>query len=720
MLVALPGAVAYGLIIFAPLGPGAAAMGALAGASGAVALGLVAGLLGGTRGLVSAPCGPAAALLAALVVEWMGPGGVTPAEVPALLAVVVVLAGLLQVLIGLVGGGRLIKYIPYPVVAGYLSAAGVLVLLKQLPLLVGARADGLGPVLAGPSAWNVTALAVGAATIAGTLLAGRLKSPIPPTIVGLLAGVAAFLLLALRAGGVLATGGGGLVAAAASGLVVGPMPSPIPALTAVGARFQAAAALPLDHLLLALPPALTLAVLLSIDTLKTCVMADALTQKHHDSDRELRAQGFGNLAAALCGGAPGSGVSGATLVNLASGGTTYRTGALAGGFALVALLLLAPVIAWVPVAALAGVLVVVAFRMFDWESLRLWLHPATVLDAFVVWGVIGAAAASNLMVAAGVGVALSILLFLREQVRSPVVARHGLGDQRRSKTRRRTREAAVLAEHGARLAIFELQGNLFFGTTDQLLGELEPHLKTSELVVLDLRRVRSIDLTAARMLVQVENRLASHGGALVLSGGLASPAAERLDRMLRQVGLLGGARQVQAFDDLDAALAWSEDQLLARHLVDPTPERALALSEMEVLKGLPPAGLAALEPLVEIRRFAAGQSLFQRGEEGHEIFFLRRGRIRIAATLARGGTAHIATFCRGDFLGDMAFLDGRPRSADAVAVTDAEAFVISRAALGQAVASDPVFGARFFEELGRALAARLRATGDVIRGLQEG
>lgn len=718
MLVALPGAVAYGLVIFAPLGPGAAAQGALAGASGAVALGLVAGLLGGTRGLVSAPCGPAAALLAALVVGWIGPGGVPPAEVPALLAVVVLLAGLLQVVFGALGGGRLIKFIPYPVVAGYLSAAGVLVLLKQLPLLVGASADGLGPVLAGPAGWNATALIVGVATIAGTLIAQRLESPVPPTIVGVVAGVGAFLLLGVGAGGLFSAGG--LARTTAAGLVVGPMPSPIPALSAVGARFSAAVAIAPAHLLLALPPALTLAVLLSIDTLKTCVMADTLTQRRHDSDRELRAQGLGNIAAALAGGAPGSGVSGATLVNLATGGTTRRTGALAGGFALVALLLLDRLIAWVPVAALAGVLVVVAFRMFDWESLRLWLHPATILDAVVVWGVIGAAAATNLMVAAGVGVGLSILLFLRDQVRSSVVARQALGDRRRSKTHRRTREAAVLAEHGAAVACFELQGNLFFGTTDQLLAELEPHLKVREVVVLDLRRVRSIDLTAARMLVQVETRLAAHGGELALSGAVASPDAARLDKMLHQVGLLGGGRKVHAFDDLDGALAWAEDQLLARHLLDPKPERALSLAEMEVLKALPPEGLAVLERAVDVRTFVAGESIFHQGDEGHEIFFVRRGRIRVTVSLARGGTVHIATFCRGDFLGDMAFLDGRPRSADAVAVTDAEAFVVTRAALDRAIVADPRLGACFFEELGRALAARLRANGDVIRGLQEG
>jgi SulP family sulfate permease len=413
-------------------------------------------------------------------------------------------------------------------------------------------------------------------------------------------------------------------------------------------------------------------------------------------------------------------VSGATLVNLATGGNTRRTGALAGALALVALVALAPVMAWLPVAALAGVLVVVAFRMFDWESLRLWRQPATLLDAVVVWGVIGTAAATNLMVAAGVGVGLSILLFLRDQVRGSVVARRWLGSQRRSKTRRRTREAAVLAEHGGEVAVFELQGSLFFGTADQLLGELEPHLKERVVVVLDLRRVHSVDLTAARMLVQAETRLASRGGELVLSGCGASAEPGRLEELLHQVGLLGGGRRVHAFDDLDDALAWSEDRLLARHLVDPRPERALPLAEMEVLKGLPRAGVEALERVVEPRSFEAGQPIFHRGDEGHELFFIRRGRIRIASSLPRGGTVHVATLCRGDFLGDMAFLDGQPRSADATATTAVEVLVLSRAALDRAVAADPGLGARFYEELGRALAARLRAADEELRALQQG
>ncbi len=126
-----------------------------------------------------------------------------------------------------------------------------------------------------------------------------------------------------------------------------------------------------------LVPALTLAVLLSIDTLKTCVVIDAMTRSRHDSNRELIGQGLGNIASALIGGIPGAGTMGASLVNVSSGGTTKLSGLMAGVFSLAAFLLLAPLIAWVPVAALAAILIVIGFRMIDRHSLTFFYsaHP---------------------------------------------------------------------------------------------------------------------------------------------------------------------------------------------------------------------------------------------------------------------------------------------------------------------------------------------------------
>jgi SulP family sulfate permease len=149
-----------------------------------------------------------------------------------------------------------------------------------------------------------------------------------------------------------------------------------------GAReqWQALRGLGLEAAVNVLVPAFTLAALLSIDTLKTCVVLDAMANTSHDSNRELVGQGLGNITSALIGGIPGAGTMGASLVNLSSGGTTRRSGVLAGVFSLLAFLLLAPLIAWVPVAALAAILIVVGARMIDRQSLQFFYNRATRLD----------------------------------------------------------------------------------------------------------------------------------------------------------------------------------------------------------------------------------------------------------------------------------------------------------------------------------------------------
>jgi SulP family sulfate permease len=142
-------------------------------------------------------------------------------------------------------------------------------------------------------------------------------------------------------------------------------------LEAVTGRWRDIGELKLGQIGALMGTALTLAVLLSIDTLKTAVVLDALTRSRHDSNRELVAQGLGNVASACAGGMPGAGQMGATLVNLASGGQTRVSGVIEGVLALIAFLVLGAFIAWIPVAALAGILIVVGIRMIDLKSLHL-------------------------------------------------------------------------------------------------------------------------------------------------------------------------------------------------------------------------------------------------------------------------------------------------------------------------------------------------------------
>lgn len=631
MLVALPSAIAFGLVIYSPLGTRWAAQGAMAGIIGTIVIGLVAPVLGGTPRLVSAPCAPAAAVMAALVVELTSADGATgrsaldPAKVVVLLALVALLAGILQLLLGAAGGGRLIKYVPYPVVAGYLSGVGVTIVLGQLPRLLGLpKGVGLLRGVVSPAAWQYQSLLVGAVTMAVMLLAPRVIRGVPAPILGVASGVLTYFTLALGSAGMRRLEGNALVIGTFrgdGGLDLG----------ALAGRWRSAWEVGTGELQLIVVPALTLAILLSIDTLKSCLVVDALTRTRHDSNRELIGQGIGNLASALAGGIPGSGVMGATLVNLSSGGRMRFSGVLEGVFAAVAFLLLGGLVAWVPIAALAGILLVIGFRMVDRNILHLLRHSSTVFDFVVVAAVVVTAVAWGLLPAAGVGLGLAIFLFLRDQVRSNVVRRKTYGNMIFSKRRRLPEEAAVLERDGGRTVVCELQGSLFFGTADQLYNELDADLRTGRFVILDMRRVQSVDFTATHLLDQIEARVAERGGTLLLSHLPPNlPTGQDLLSYLDQVGLVKPSRRVKVFDELDEALEWTEDRLIKAAGVSPVvEERPLELHDIDLFKESDEATRVALASCVEERSFAAGARVFSRGDAGDEIYLVRSGLVRI-------------------------------------------------------------------------------------------
>lgn len=721
MLVVLPSSIAYGVAVYALLGTDYIGLGVRTGLLGAIVLGCVAAAFGGTPRLISTPSAPAAAVLAALVTALAADGHgagspVAPERIVVLLTLVALLSGALQFLYGVLGGGRLIKYIPYPVVAGYLSGVGVLIFLSQVPNFLGWPKDvSLGTGLVSLQLWQWPAVIVGAVTVSAMVLAPRITRAVPATILGLLAGVLAYFALGLLRPD--------LLHLEHNPLVLGPVGGHAAALgAAIGGPWTVFATVHFSDLGALLMPALTLSVLLSIDTLKTCVVVDTLTRSRHNSNRELIAQGAGNLASALVGGMPGSGMMGATLVNVNSGGRTRLSGMLEGAFVLAAFLLFGNWIAWVPIAGLAGILFVVAFRMFDWGSFQLLRQRSTVLDFGVIAAVVVVAVGANLIAASGTGFALAILLFIREQTRSSVIRRKVTGSQMSSTQRRLPEEQAALQQHGGGTTICELQGSLFFGTTDRLFTELEPDLKQCRYLILDMRRVQSVDYTAAHLLEQFEAILRERGGFLIFSRLPASlPSGQDLRAYFAQVGVTHGKQNVRKFDTLDDALQWVEDKILAEVL----PRRAggeapLALGEIELLRDFEADHtLAALAPCAVERACASGEFIFKMGDMGEELFLIRRGTVRLFLPVGEGNYHNLASCGPGDFFGEVAFLDRGHRSANAVATTATDLFVISRARFDEVSRAHPVVGVKMFARLAHALALRLRHANGELRGWYE-
>jgi len=714
MLVALPAAIAFGVTIYSAISPAHAALGALAGIIGATVIGLLASLFGGTDRLISAPCAPAAAVLSAFAIG-MVQDGVPASNIVLMLLMLGILAGGFQVLFGFVGIGRLIKYIPYPVVSGYLTGVGLIIIGSQLSKLVGA------PVgtpwyhsVISPWLWDIRALAVGGATIGAILIGPSLTRHLPATILGVAAGIATYFALATQDASLLELDN--------NPLIIGPLGvSGEGYFASITSRWHEIGDLRLAQVAALLGSALTLAVLLSIDTLKTCVVLDQMTRSRHQPNRELVAQGIANIASSSVGGIPGAGTMGATLINLSSGATTRASGLVEGVLALVAALLLSNFIAWIPVAALAAGLIVVGIRMIDKEPLRFIQSPATVFDFGVVVIVVLVALTVGLIAASAVGVILSIVLFLREQIGGSVVRHKFYVNQMSSNWHRPESETRILEQKGDQAVIFELQGSLFFGTTQQLYGLLEAEIKTRNFIILDMKRVQSVDVTAAHLLTMVRDSMAEKGSLLLLSNVRENlPNGRNLREFLEQTGVTEKQETVRLFPELDGAIEWVEDRILGEvEAAGPVREVPMQLAEMELFKNRKDETLADLEGRLTIRVCAAGETVYARGEPGDALYMIRRGSVKIFAPLGAGRTRHIATFGRGDFFGGMAFLDGRPRGNDAVAAVETEFYVLSLEQFNRISEEHKKLAFTLIMAISRTLALRLRHADTEIAMLHE-
>jgi SulP family sulfate permease len=393
-------------------------------------------------------------------------------------------------------------------------------------------------------------------------------------------------------------------------------------------------------------------------------------------------------------------------------------------FSLLAFLLLTKLLAWIPLGALAGILLVVAYRMVDWNAFGLLKHKGTRLDFVVIATVVAVAVVEGLLVAAGAGVALAILLYLRDQMRSSVIRRQVPLSQVHSKTHRPRSERELLKSEGEQGLLVEVQGDLFFGTTDQLYSELEGDLTSRRFVLLDLRRVRTLDYTAAHLLGLMQDRLAERGGGILLSGAPSGLGGSTdVERYLRQVGVVQGEAEgegVRIFAHRDSALEWIEEQLLTGTDLTRTFARpTLGLEQIELFADLDEKTRAALRDCLEEQLLEPGQALFKRGDPGDVMFVVRSGAVRALLPLPGDKAHHVATFSRGDFFGELAFLDRGLRSADAVAKGRTELYSLSRDRFDGWSQAHPAMSAEVYERMAQAIAHRLRDADEELLALEE-
>ena len=716
MLVALPSAIAFGVTIYASIGPAYAGLGALAGILGATALGLVAPSLGGTNRLITAPCAPAAAVLSAFAIELVRQD-VDPMFIVLMLTALGLVAGLIQLLLGFMGIGSLIKYIPFPVVSGYLTGVGLIIIGSQISKLLGVFGNqSLWRTLISPEMWQWQSALIGVVTAAVMLAAPLVTRVVPAAILGLLAGVLTYFGLAHFVDE-------SMLVLEGNKLIIGPLGgSASSMLEAITGRWRDIGELKLSQIGNLMGSALTLAVLLSIDTLKTAVVLDSLTRSRHDSNRELVAQGIGNVASACAGGMPGAGQMGATLVNLASGGQTRVSGVIEGILSLFAFLVLGSFIAWIPVAALAGILIVVGIRMIDRHSLQLLQSPWTVLDFVVIVVVVAVALTYSLIAASAVGIALAMLLFIREQLGSTIIRSKVEGSNRFSKRVRLEHQMETLEKHGDRSVILELQGSLFFGTKDQLYTALEPELRKRSYLLLDMRRVQSVDVTAVHLLSQIRDSLQERGAFLIFSGlDHTLPNGRNIAELFTQMELTTGSDQVKVFPLIDDAVEWIEDHILGASLQQEAELPPLEIYELDVFRDAKEESLIALVECIGRRSVARENKVFTSGDPADQLFLIRKGSVRISVPIpGTNSSQHRLTYGRGDFFGGLSFISRAAYfSADATAIEDTELYVLRREDFEMLCEQHRRLAFQLLEAIARVLATRLSYADKELLAMQQ-
>lgn len=524
-IVALPLAIAFGI---------ASGVSPEVGLTTAIIGGFIVSFLGGSSVQIGGPTGAFIVIVYGIIQQY-GIGG---------LATATFMAGLILILIGLLRLGTVIRFIPYPIIVGFTSGIAVTIFTTQIKDLFGLTTEALpGDFIGkwsiyfesfGTISWITTI--IGIATVALVFLFPKISKKIPGSLVAIILMTLIVYLLQHY------------------GQVSG--------LETIGDRFTFSAKLPEIHglnldpdtLRELLPSAFTIAMLGAIESLLSASVADGAIGEKHNSNVELLAQGVANVVIPFVGGIPVTGAIARTMTNIKNGGRSPIVGLIHAIVLLLILLFLGPLTAYIPMACLAGILVVVSYNMSEWKSFLAILRGpkgdvAVLIVTFVLTVLL------DLTIAIEIGMILSALLFMRRTYLASDVVRHEGTIPLDNEVAHNQKEEEL--EVPSDVEIFEIQGPFFFGIANRF-EEVTKFVAKKPLVrILRMRRVPFVDATGAHNLAIMAEKCRTAGITLVLSG-----VRPEVQETLRNSGITARIGEENICPDIHQALAHTRSLLV--------------------------------------------------------------------------------------------------------------------------------------------------------------
>ena len=493
-VVALPLALAFGV---------ASGAGPLAGLYGAILVGFFSAVFGGTPAQVSGPTGPMTVVMALIITHY--------SQNPLIAFTIVMMGCCFQILFGLLKFGRYINLVPYPVISGFMSGIGCIIIILQLAPLVGletppgqmlVKLSVLPDLLLQP---DINAMLLGLITLVVVYFTPRritlvIPSPLIALIIGTIAGV--IWLKNIPVIGEIPTG----------------LPSPhIPAFA-------------VDDIPYMVRNALVLAFLGSIDTLLTSLIADSITRTHHDSEKELIGQGIGNIASGLFGGIPGAGATMRTVINVRAGGRTPLSGSLHAIVLLLIVLGFGGMVELIPHAVLAGILLKVGTDIIDWRYIKR-IHTAPKGGVVIMLTTLVLTVAVDLITAVAVGMVMSSLLFVKRMADTQMQTMKLVFDPTHVDDLN-PEESGILERARGRIVMFHLEGPMSFGSAKDITRMLSSS-KEQEVLIIDLSDVPFIDSSASIALEEVIHDAKSDNDYIILCG-----VRQKVSEFLAKIGVI--------------------------------------------------------------------------------------------------------------------------------------------------------------------------------------
>ncbi len=697
-----------GLIAFAPLGEYGVEAGLSAAFAAAIFGSLTAIVLSGPLLPNEVPRASSVFLFAAFVLRIAADPQLRSTEsqgvveILFLAALCLAVTGVIQIIFGLLRLGNVARFVPYPVVAGLMTGLAIALVIYELPEVLGTHGGAEG----GHHGVNGWTLAVGLVTIVGFVFVRRRWPALPSKLIGLFAGTLAAILITW------------LIPSADVGPRVPflgkiPLPDalwPPPSIAVVDLVLRFWYDLVIT--------ALAIAVVGSLDSLLAAVgEADGPLDSAHHPNRLLVALGCGNLVSSLFGGVPVA-YSSHHAIMIHQSGSRKLVSSFATTITLVLLLLYgAPLLHLIPVAALSAMMLVIAVGLIDrWagatiaRARRGLYDRELIVNILLVLLVAGVTVVFGLVAAVITGLILSMGLFLAV-MNGSLIRSVSTGANRGSRRVYPPEQASLLRIEGRQVKVVEVDGAIFFGTSDRLAVETMRAAEGARYLIVDLRRVTMIDASGALMLDRLARRLAESDCMLLLAHVSVDG---KLARSLRGAGVFTERHRDDWFEDVDQALEWVEQRLLAQANLG--SERELAIGEFALLAELSPAQLAFMKPFLDRQLFPARAALYHEGQSGDRLYLLARGAVSVVTEdpANKGKYRRVVTLAPGVIFGESAMLEGGTRAVTAIAVQEVVTYSLSRKNLLRILELDPDLHHRLMRNMLAHMSGLLRMTTGIM------